>query len=421
MEIIQYSLDITPSFEVTLSGFGQIRKTSSIHNALEMNIIVFFNKSSTTIIITIDTLFITNKVYNEIFKIFKSQLPDLEKKDLIISSSHTHYAPSLEDTRTDLGAFDTNYFNFMVAKLNDNILNILNTKRTTIELKVTTEKTSDLICNRRRKIIDYRRGFRSAVVLEPNESGPSNKEIYLIKIIESNTQKVVSLIWSFACHPTNLPEKKIISSEYIGAVRSHIRNKIFNDPTIAVLFLQGFAGDVRAAPPKERNQFKYKIYKLLRKSYPESLYRFNWKEYEKWTESLCYSIENILKNKNYSNSGHQEIKTKLNEFKISTLGISVDNVETFVVRQLELSDNVLILFLSAEVLSEYYQILKQIWPDKMLIPAGYIENIFGYLPTEKVILDGGYEAKDFFKPFKVKGQFIPNIEHKISECLIQTK
>src|SRR5260370_14846342 len=53
-----------------------------------------------------------------------------------------------------------------------------------------------------------------------------------------------AIIWNYACHPTDFPEFLQVSPEFPGIVRSRLRSE-FGD--IPILFLQGFAGDVR--PP----------------------------------------------------------------------------------------------------------------------------------------------------------------------------
>ena len=67
--------------------------------------------------------------------------------------------------------------------------------------------------------------------------------------------------------------------------------------------------------------------------------------------------------------------------------------------------SVIIVALSAEVVAEYTQFFKDKFPNKTVIPVGYINTPFGYLPTQKILREGGYEAIDHFDSFSIIGNF----------------
>ena len=48
---------------------------------------------------------------------------------------------------------------------------------------------------------------------------------------------------------------------------------------------------------------------------------------------------------------------------------------------------------------------------------GYIDNVYGYLPTKAMLAEGGYEVRGFMKPFGIKGEFVANIDEIIIESL----
>ena len=47
---------------------------------------------------------------------------------------------------------------------------------------------------------------------------------------------------------------------------------------------------------------------------------------------------------------------------------------------------------------------------KTIITVGCVGSVFGYLPTDKLIEEGGYESKDFFSGFALKGSYKQNIQ-----------
>ncbi len=73
--------------------------------------------------------------------------------------------------------------------------------------------------------------------------------------------------------------------------------------------------------------------------------------------------------------------------------------------------------ISAEVVIEYLPLFQKLNPKKKIIGVGYTDFVFGYLPTDKQIQEGGYEGADFFSAFNLKGQFNPNIEKQVVEAV----
>ena len=207
-------------------------------------------------------------------------------------STHTHYAPSLEENRIDLGSRDEAYFSFLLDKISD-LLKLLKLENfIDIEIEVSNGKTENLTCNRRRKVRTLAGFFKPFISMEPNVKGYKNEEFKIIKILDANINgRILGVIWSFPCHPTNLFNSKLISAEFPGEIRSSIREKQ-NFSGLSVIYMPGFAGDVRAYPPKRRSFLKL-IRTLLQLSYPVKYYRFiNKEEYNIWVHSLTNSFWN---------------------------------------------------------------------------------------------------------------------------------
>lgn len=412
------TIDITPDFDVRLSGFSsRTQKIKNIHCGLEANLIVFI-ENEVKIMLSIDTLFIVAPLYSYILEIFKQTFPNISSSDLTVCASHTHYAPSLEDVRHDLGKMDERYFEFLKLKLLTLIQKTTTAQPFPYSISIGEGCTLNLTANRRRTIRSFRKGFKKEVVMEPNLSGTKDENLVIIKITNTDTLKVESIIWHYTCHPTNLPENEYISSEFPGIVRNNFRCKSGYEH-IPILFLQGFSGDIRAFPPK-RSIILRTIYTLFLQSYPTVLYRFKWNEYQNWVANLSDKFESVFQNEGVLIQ-NVCISSGEYQYSISNIGITVEGIDNLSLKYLRISDKFVFVFISAEVLICYKKIVEKIWQGQRVIPVGYINNVFGYLPSSKEIAEGGYEVKDFFSMFKVSGRFIDNPEKYIEECLIKMK
>ena len=73
--------------------------------------------------------------------------------------------------------------------------------------------------------------------------------------------------------------------------------------------------------------------------------------------------------------------------------------------------------MSAETVSAYSKLIAEISINNFYICSGYTDEVFGYLPTEDQIKEGGYESNGHFKPFLITGNFSSTIEKTIELCM----
>ena len=74
------------------------------------------------------------------------------------------------------------------------------------------------------------------------------------------------------------------------------------------------------------------------------------------------------------------------------------------------------LGVSGEPAAEYVFLLKQYFSDFKIIPVGCLSGTFGYIPTSKMLEEGGYESKGFLKPFSLSGK----LRHDIQKTFLKS-
>ncbi len=52
-----------------------------------------------------------------------------------------------------------------------------------------------------------------------------------------------------------------------------------------------------------------------------------------------------------------------------------------------------------------------------MIPVGYTDTVFGYLPSARMLGQHGYEDEGFMKAFGIAGRFRPDIEEVVRRAL----
>ena len=95
-------------------------------------------------------------------------------------------------------------------------------------------------------------------------------------------------------------------------------------------------------------------------------------------------------------------------------GASPDQDVTF--QRVRVAPELAIAALSAEPVAEYGPILRSQGPG-IVIPVGYTDTVFGYLPSARMLGQHGYEDEGFMKAFGIAGRFRPDIEEVVRWAL----
>jgi neutral ceramidase len=411
------TIEITPQKPSRLTGMSENEVSVGIHSKLEINAMIFNQNEQNIFFISIDTLFISSPIKIFIQKEINKNFVDVPESDILIMSTHTHYAPSLEERRIDLGKKDEEYFAFLKVKIME-LIQLLNVKIFfEVEIDVQNGKTEKLTSNRRRKARNIRNYFKPFIAMEPNLNGFKNEKFDIINIYHKQDKKLAGLVFTFPCHPTNLFDKKLVSAEFPGGIRDLIRNKQ-NSNDLSIIYMPGFAGNVRAYPPHRKSIGKF-VRDLLQLTYPVYYYRFQNKvEYDNWLDSLMTNFMNIWQEAKKTNINIQVLTSKMIKKPIKAIfDVSVEDTEDIIFRKISFGDQLAFFTISAEVVAEYSQVLDKIFKEDFSICTGYVDEVFGYLPTVNQINEGGYESGGYFKEFLVKGKFNSQIEYTIESCM----
>ena len=403
---LQYKSDkinITPNFPCVLMGMEDSKRSEGVFSELEANFMVFKSGEKNVYFISLDTLFITGDLIKSLDELVNMVFGETNEEDIIPIASHTHYAPSLEENRVKLGKKDKKYFSFLLSQLETLFRKLKDTLFEEVELKYSEKVSKGITCNRRRKARRLSNYLNSFIAMEPNPDGFVDERFKILNIYNKKNQDLLGTVWSFPCHPTNFPVPSQISSEFPGAVRDVIRRSNASDAS--VIYFPGFAGDVRAAPPKRKSFLKV-IRSILQLSYPVSYYRFtNIEEYNIWKDLLVNTFSEINTDNHTLNCDGANLETKISAEPLEKIGIRVEEIDSLKFRKIEIGEDFALYTLSAEPVGKYSEIFNSNISDKFSIFSGYTDSVFGYLPTQNQIIEKGYESEGFFDTFLVKGNF----------------
>lgn len=418
--LICNSIEITPSqswsnTDVMLAGFGSRTKGfEGIHDPLEANLIVLEHKAKKHILLSLDVLFIGQdlKFYIEDLA---QQYFKVSSKAIIVCASHTHYAPATDITKPKLGLVSEKYIQYIKGKLYE----LFEISSQMVADAVTLEKQyfpMHSAVNRRRKgwhIDPVRLRLSNGVYMAPNFENTSHESAHILHFIDGQ-KKVKAVLWSYACHPTSFPMQEHISADFPGIVRADIRSS--SEADIPVVFLQGLAGDKRAPETGGNISLKGRICRCIGGPH---FGKFDMKTYQEWAQSLSKDVINAFNNKEAWKTISPDLSAQRIQIDIAKIIDGATPQKSFYIQNIQLADDLNIISMSAEPVSDYEDIIQQelsLNPENV-ISIGYTDDVFGYLPTKKMSEEGGYEAEGFFDAFNLNGAFTTDFEAHIRKGL----
>ena len=368
---------------------------------MEANVVVLRRGGRRIVFVGTDTLYFGGRLRAALVSALEGQVSE---EDLFCCASHTHYAPGVDERLTALGPVNEDYVRFV----EENIIGLareLLAEEGREAVLVYGESAADCSINRRARRWT-RDGRRMAMA--PNPDGPKDETVRVVSVMSGD--EPLAVLWNYACHPVCYPQRDHVTSEFPGVVRETMRKR-WGDG-LSVVFMQGFAGNVR---PKILDNCPKLRSRLHRAIQGPSFGACDVPGWRKWADCLAGAVMEALGN------AKRELNAPL-EAKRVTIPLSdlMDGrTEGFSVtfHRVALDGGLSVVGISAEPCAEYAGVLAGALDGAGMIPVGYIDSVFGYLPSSDLLPEGGYEVDGFAEPFGIEAKFRADVSERVSEAV----
>jgi hypothetical protein len=416
MQIATGSIDITPDWPVCLAGFAHRKAPiGDISSRLEANAVAFQDGNGRyVLLLSLDLLFTGAPIVNFVHE-FCRTFRNIPPADIAIIASHTHYAPATDPSKPLLGEVDGRYIDFLIARLRTLLEGVLSAPAITgaVEKKVGALAGN---VNRRLKWPLPRLGRREIIwgepIMAPNLRG-ARDETATFHLFKDAAGAAQAVVWHWACHPSMLPDSFAVSADFVGEVRSVIRQQVGAD--VPVVFLQGFAGDIfpYVGPvriPPVSQWLRTAVFGL-------SCDTFETAGHQAWLHELLNGVRSILgwAATRRAISGHN--RSARTAVSLSAIVTDCGRDTPVHLGRLCVGDVLELLTVEAEPLIG----LRDMVPFEDALCVGYAETAFGYWPTEKQRREGGYEGNGFLKPFSLTGRLAAGLDRIFENAISQLR
>ena len=407
-------VSITPEQPIPL--FGRSARSGPFEDLagdLEANLIALPGERGDVLLIGLDTLFASDRLKAAVI----DRLPSAVGSgiaEMVFVASHTHNAPALDPTKPRLGVMDNDYFE-QTAETVGRAIGRLSAPGDAPPLQLSRGSSSCAMnALRRRRGLRVQRklpyvGWSINMLPVHDVRVPRTVELLVARNGEGVPQWA---IWQWCCHATSSPLDQRISADFPGQVRAWLR-RWFKSPRLPVIVLPGFCGDIRPDPSVLPVSLSSLAMTPLQRPFARATHTNHGRLCAALTRAIGAAVAlsspvGLLPQARAAR-GRLPLRAMVADTLEVDAGLGMDVVAIA-------AGPLGLLLLGAEVCSPYIAKLAPLLPAGWLL-SGYADQVFGYLPDDSQIAEGGYEADGHFEVFGLTGQFRPRIEGGVVETV----
>ena len=409
------SVKITPEGPAWMAGYASRDKPSEgvEHDLFAKTLIVQDGAGQTLVMVTLDLISVPGPLRKHIEEKLKLS-HGLKPENLLINCSHTHSGPEIRTTGTALDGLDPERREKSVAyveKLQTRILSSIGAAFVKLApANLSFQKArAGFAMNRR---LPSETGY----VNSPNPDGRVDHAVPILRV-ENAEGAISAIVFGYACHNTTLSLYQM-NGDYAGYAQYYIEEA---HPGTVAMFMMGCGGDQNPYPRRTLE---------LAKQHGRTLATAVEAGLETPKRSITGSLkmafaaadleyaeaptrDQLLEQAQSSNDYDRKYaERRLKELEEGTLIASYPAP----VQVVRFGDAVLFVALPGETVVDYSLRIKREnrskgGPDVWV--AGYSNDVFAYIPSLRILLEGGYEAGGAMKYMTTviqPGAFAPNVE-----------
>jgi hypothetical protein len=404
-------LDITPEGPIWLSGYGDRTHPSTgvLMKLWAKALALEDSKGGRVVIVTTDLIGLPRAITDPVSARIE-QVYGLERSRVLFNSSHTHTGPVVRSnlmTMFDLSPEDKDRIQAYGSRLSEALFQVVGGALGDLvpaDLAFGSGETGFAI-NRRQPA-------PQGVKIGVNPSGPVDRAVPVIRVMSGG--KVKAVLFGYACHNTTMTGQNYqISGDYAGFAQQELEKSLAG---ATALFIMLCGGDQNPEP----------------RGTPDLA--------EKHGEELALEVKRVLDSPMTKVEGPIRTAFDVTELQFaphtretfeaqlkSTRAAEVRRAEAMLkayderrpvrttpypVQAIRFAKGPAILALGGEVVVDYDLRVKREYAGPLIV-AGYSNDVMCYIPSKRVLGEGGYEAVDSMIYYGQPGPFADDVEERI--------
>ncbi len=409
---------ITPERSMWMSGYAARTKPSEgkVHDLHAKALALQDAQGTRLVIVTVELLGISRPLRDwlekEVNRCYK-----LPPEALLLNASHTHCGPAVRESKYSiygntfygLSAEQIQQSRQYAETLQQKLLQLVGQAMESLAPARLgyTHARAGFAMNRRLKT---ERGFQ----IRPNPDGPVDQDVPVLRI-DSPDGELRAVLFGYACHNTTLSFYKYCG-DYSGFAQQYLEEA---HPGVTTFFITGCGGDQNPYPRGTltlaqqhgralANAVEAALLPRARSVRGPIRAVLETVMLEFAEPPSREQLEKEAKSTNKYERRHAE--SLLKELKEAG---RIRSTYPYLVQVIEFGDDLTMVALAGEVVVDYSLRLKAELPGPRIWVAGYCNDVFGYLPSVRVLKEGGYEGGGAMRYTPLPGPFAPSVEKRV--------
>jgi len=412
---------ITPDEPMWMAGYAARTKPSEgkIHDLNAKVLVLEDEKGTRLVVVTVDLLGIPRPTRDWLEAQVKQRYK-ISPDALLLSASHTHSGPVVREAQYSiygntvygLSPEQIEQSNRYVENLQQKVLDLIGQAIENLAPAKLghTHARAGFAMNRR---LPSETGYRNS----PNPDGPVDHDVPVLRI-DGADGKLRAVLFGYACHNTTLSGYEFCG-DYAGFAQQFIQE---THPEATAMFIAGCGADQNPYPRGGPQTVEYC------KQHGRAL--ANGVEVALTVQARPVSgpihaaidtvplefaqppsreqLEEQTKSKDKYEGRHAQVLLK----ELDETG-AIRKTYPYLVQVIRLGDDLTMVALAGEVVVDYSLRLKRELAGPVVWVAAYTNDVFGYIPSVRVLKEGGYEAGEAMRYTDLPGPFAPSIEERI--------
>ena len=402
-------IDITPATPIWMTGYADRTHASTgvIHPLWVKALALDDNKGSRMVIVTTDLIGLPRAI-TDLVAARVSRQYNLDRSRLLFNSSHTHTGPvviPVLPAMFALGADDQRVAEEYRRKLSEDLFTAIGAALGRLSPAQISYGlgAAHFAVNRREQTA---KGVRIGV----NPAGPVDSDVPVLRVTSADGS-LLAILFGYACHNTTLTGQFYeLSGDYAGFAQIALEQK---HPGATALFLMLCGGDQNPNP-----RSKLELAEQHGRTLASEVDRVLQSSLTPVKPPVRAAFQNIeLEFAFHTRETFEQERKDANPAKVRRAEAMLKAYdERHAVRQtlypiqaLRFGNTLTILALGGEVVVDYSLRAKREYPGNLIV-AGYSNDVMSYIPSQRVLHEGGYEAVDSMIYYGQPGPYADDVE-----------
>jgi hypothetical protein len=408
------TIDITPENSLWMAGFAA-RTQASQGVALPLHakaLALKSRKDPIAVLVTVDLLGLTAHITDRVAAAVRRRRR-IRREDLLFNASHTHCGPVVDEQLSvayDLSPAQWDDIRAYTTRLEDKLVTVI----------------SEAIGRLGPAHVSYSRdaaAFAANRRVRFTPLGPVDHTVHVLRV-DGPDSAPVAIVFGYACHNTTLPATFVrYHGDYAGVAQARVEQR---HPGAAALFVAGCGADANPMPRGTLElveahgtaladavdralQTSSPVAPSLRTAYGRVDVPFASDAVrEQWRSHL--DIDQVYLQR------HAALMKSAVDRDGRLPRVQPDPVQVWQFGSKSggnRATDLTLVALGGEVVVDYALRLAREYPQRRMWTAGYSNDVFAYVPSLRVLKEGGYEGGDAMIYYGRPGPFADNVEELI--------